>query len=110
VSLTVNAGEVLGVAGLIGAGRSELAEAICGVGPRRAGRVLLDGEPWGFNPRAMPFAPASAWYPEDRRHRGVIGAMTIRENITLPALGAYSRLGIVRRAAEAGPPTRLPVC
>ena len=101
VSLTVHAGEVLGVAGLIGAGRSELAEAICGVGPRRAGRVLLDGEPVGIQSARDAIRAGICLVPEDRRHRGVIGAMTIRENITLPALGAYSRLGIVRRAAEA---------
>ena len=101
VSLTVNAGEVLGVAGLIGAGRSELAEAICGVGPRRAGRVLLDGEPVGIQSARDAIRAGICLVPEDRRHRGVIGAMTIRENITLPALGAYSRLGVVRRAAEA---------
>ena len=63
VSLTVNRGEVLGLAGLIGAGRSELAEAICGVGTRLSGRVLLDGHRWRPTRRATPSAPASAWCP-----------------------------------------------
>ena len=62
VSLTVNRGEVLGIAGLIGAGRSELAEAICGIGPRLSGRVLLDGQPLGDRLAARRDPQrASAW-------------------------------------------------
>jgi ribose transport system ATP-binding protein len=101
VSLTVYAGEVLGVAGLIGAGRSELAEAICGVGPRRAGRVLLDGQPVAIHSPRDAIRAGICLVPEDRRRRGVIGAMSVRENITLPSLGSYARLGIVSRSAEA---------
>jgi ribose transport system ATP-binding protein len=101
VSLTVHAGEVLGIAGLIGAGRSELAEAICGVGPRRAGRVLLDGTPVVIDSARDAIRAGLCLVPEDRRGRGVIGAMSVRENITLPALGSFARLGVVRRAAEA---------
>jgi ribose transport system ATP-binding protein len=101
VSLTVYAGEVLGVAGLIGAGRSELAEAICGVGPRRGGRVLLDGKPVAIHSARDAIRAGICLVPEDRRRRGVIGPMSVRENITLPALGSYARLGVVRRRAEA---------
>jgi ribose transport system ATP-binding protein len=101
VSLTVRAGEVLGVAGLIGAGRSELAEAICGVGPRRAGRVRLDGEPVEVHSARDAIRAGICLVPEDRRRRGVIGAMSVRENLTLPVLGSYARLGVVRRRAEA---------
>ena len=101
VSLTVNRGEVLGVAGLIGAGRSELAEAICGVGTRVSGRVLLDGEPLAIGSPRDAIGAGICLVPEDRRGRGVIGAMSLRENITLPALGAHARLGLVKRASEA---------
>jgi ribose transport system ATP-binding protein len=101
VSLTVNAGEVLGVAGLIGAGRSELAEAICGVGSRQAGRVLLDGEAVAIHSARDAIRAGICLVPEDRRRRGVIGAMSVRENLTLPALGTYARFGVVKRAAEA---------
>jgi ribose transport system ATP-binding protein len=62
VSLAVHRGEVLGIAGLIGAGRSELAEAICGVGPPLAGRVLLDGAPLAIG-SARDASTASAWCP-----------------------------------------------
>ena len=100
VSLTVYAGEVLGVAGLIGAGRSELAEAVCGVGPRHAGRVLLDGQPVAIHSARDAIRAGICLVPEDRRRRGVIGAMNVRENITLPALASCTRFGVVRRAVE----------
>jgi ribose transport system ATP-binding protein len=101
VSLAVHAGEVLGIAGLVGAGRSELAEAICGVGTRMAGRVLLDGTPLTVRSARDALGAGLCLVPEDRRGHGVIGAMSVRENVTLPALGAYARLGLVNRAAEA---------
>ena len=101
VSLTVYAGEVLGVAGLIGAGRSELAEAICGVGPRRAGRVLLDGQPVAIHSPRDAIRAGICLVPEDRRGHGVVAAMSVRENITLPALTSHARLGLVNRSAEA---------
>jgi ribose transport system ATP-binding protein len=101
VSLTVHAGEVLGIAGLIGAGRSELVEAVCGVGTRTAGRVRLDGEALTIRSARDAIRAGICLVPEDRRGRGVIGAMSVRENITLPGLGAYARLGVVQRSAEA---------
>ena len=100
VSLTVNRGEVLGIAGLIGAGRSELAETICGVVPAVAGRVLLDGQPLVLDSPRDAIRAGMCLIPEDRRGRGIIAAMTVRENMTLPALGSYARLGLVKRSAE----------
>ncbi|HET9830270.1 MAG TPA: sugar ABC transporter ATP-binding protein, partial [Vicinamibacterales bacterium] len=101
VSLTVKRGEVLGVAGLIGAGRSELAETICGVATRVSGRVLLDGQPLAIDSPRDAIRAGICLVPEDRRGRGLIAGMSVRENITLPALGSYARLGIVNRSAEA---------
>ena len=100
VSLTVNGGEVLGIAGLIGAGRSELAETICGVVPAVSGRVLLDGQPLVLDSPRDAIRAGMCLIPEDRRGRGIIAAMTVRENMTLPALGSYARLGLVKRSAE----------
>jgi len=100
VSLTVNRGEVLGVAGLIGAGRSELAEAICGVGTRMSGRVLLDEEPVKIESPRDAIRAGICLVPEDRRGRGIIAPMSVRDNITLPALRSYARLGLVNRSAE----------
>jgi ribose transport system ATP-binding protein len=100
VSLTLNRGEVLGVAGLIGAGRSELAEAICGVVAPVSGRVLLDGQPLALDSPRDAIRAGICLVPEDRRGRGIIAPMTVRDNMTLPALESYARLGIVQRAAE----------
>ena len=101
VSLSVNRGEVLGLAGLIGAGRTELAEAICGVGTRVSGRVVLDGHPLPPNSPRDAIRAGLCLVPQDRRHHGVIAAMSVRENITLPAVGSYARLGLIRQSTEA---------
>jgi ribose transport system ATP-binding protein len=101
VSLTVHAGEVLGVAGLIGAGRSELAQAICGVDRLVSGRVLLDGRPVALRSARDAIRHGICLVPEDRRRRGVIGAMSIRENVTLPTLSSFARAGFILRTAEA---------
>jgi ribose transport system ATP-binding protein len=100
VSLTVHRGEVLGIAGLIGAGRSELAEAVCGIASRLSGRVLLDGAPLAIATPGDAIHHGICLVPEDRRGRGVIGAMSVRENLTLPNLSTYTRLGLVNRRAE----------
>ena len=100
VSLSVHRGEVLGIAGLIGAGRSELAEAVCGIRPRLSGRVLLDGEALAIATPGDAIRHGICLVPEDRRGRGVVGAMSVRENLTLPNLSAFTRLGLVNRHAE----------
>ena len=99
-SLTVYRGEVLGIAGLIGAGRSELAEAVCGIGPRLSGDVLLDGAPAAIASPRDAIRQGLCLVPEDRRGRGVVRGMSVRENITLPNLSAFARLGLVNRRAE----------
>ena len=100
VSLTLHAGEVLGVAGLTGSGRSEVAEAICGVGTRMAGRMLLNGQPLAINSPHEAIQRGICLVPEDRRRHGVVAAMTVRENVTLPALASYARFGLIDRASE----------
>jgi len=101
VSLTVHGGEVLGIAGLTGSGRSELAEAICGVGVRLSGRVLLDGQPLTIGSPGDAIRHGICLVPEDRRRHGVVAPMSVRENVTLPRLASYSRFGLVGRAREA---------
>jgi ribose transport system ATP-binding protein len=107
VSLAVHRGEVLGIAGLIGAGRSELAEAICGMGPRLSGRIVLDGQPLAIDSPRDAIRQGICLVPEDRRRCGVIAAMSVRENVTLPAVASYARLGLVVRAAEAAAVRRI---
>jgi ABC-type sugar transport system ATPase subunit len=101
ISLAVHRGEVLGIAGLIGAGRSELAETICGIAPRLSGRVLVDGQPLALGSPRDAIRHGICLVPEDRRRSGVVGAMSVRENVTLPALASYARFGLIARALEA---------
>jgi ribose transport system ATP-binding protein len=102
VSLTVRRGEVLGIAGLVGAGRSELAETICGIVPRLGGRIALDDRVLTITSPRDAIRQGLCLVPEDRRRHGVIDALSVRENITLPALDSYARVGLVRRRVEAG--------
>ena len=101
VSLAVHRGEVLGMAGLIGAGRSEVAEAICGIGAPLAGRVLLDGKALAIRSARDAIGHGICLVPEDRRRAGVVAAMSVRENVTLPSLTSHARFGIVARRSEA---------
>ena len=107
ISLDIHRAEVLGIAGLVGAGRTELAEAICGVGPRRSGEILLDGQPLAIHSARDAIRHGICLVPEDRRRCGVVGAMSVRENVTLPALWSYARLGLIGRSAEASAVRRM---
>lgn len=96
VSFTVRAGEILGLAGLVGAGRTELAEAIFGLRPAPGIEVLLRGKPVRH-----AVAEGLAYVPEDRRHHGLIMEMPIAENITLASLrGLFLDFAAERALAE----------
>jgi ribose transport system ATP-binding protein len=100
VSLTIRRGEILGLAGLIGAGRSELARAIFGVDPPLAGHVEMNGEAVSKSSPSEAIRRGIYLIPEDRRAAGLITGMTIRENVTLPALNRYSTAGLIRHSSE----------
>jgi ribose transport system ATP-binding protein len=100
VSFSVAAGEILGFAGLVGAGRSEVAQAIFGVDQALSGSILLDGRPVPVASSREAIDRGIYLIPEDRRRQGLHVDLTIRENVTLPSLGRYARSGLVRRAAE----------
>ena len=99
VSLTLRAGEIVGLAGLVGAGRSELARAIYGANPSSGGRVLVRGEALRGQPAASIQAGV-AMIPESRKDDGLVLRRSIRENVSLPSLGRLQRFGFVRRGAE----------
>ncbi|HEX9564600.1 MAG TPA: sugar ABC transporter ATP-binding protein [Gemmatimonadaceae bacterium] len=101
VSFTVHAGEVVGLAGLVGAGRSGIARAIFGLDRAASGRVTVRGSPVAIrNPRdAMRLG--IGFVPEDRKKQGLVPAMMARENASLPTLSRYARMGWVNGAAEA---------
>jgi rhamnose transport system ATP-binding protein len=100
VSFSVRHGEIVGLAGLVGSGRSEVARAIFGVDPLDAGQVLVGGKrlPLG-DPRAAIRAGV-AMVPEDRREQGLILDLSIERNATLPRLRSVSRWGLVSRSKE----------
>jgi rhamnose transport system ATP-binding protein len=93
VSLTVRAGEILGLAGLVGAGRTELARTIFGLTPKDAGEMRLRGEVIDITNPAQAMRCGIAYLPEDRRRHGVILDLPVSANITLASLDRLSRSG-----------------
>lgn len=100
INFTLRAGEIVGMAGLVGAGRSELAETIYGVRPRRAGQVHVDGIRVRIQRPADAIRAGILLVPEDRRTQGLVLEQSVRENLSLPSLDRLQRLRIVRRGRE----------
>lgn len=100
VSFSLRAGEVLGFAGLVGAGRSELAQALFGLDPDASGALYVRGKRASIrNPRDA-MALGLGFVPEDRKRQGLVLQMRARENTTLPTLESLARFGWVRSSAE----------
>jgi rhamnose transport system ATP-binding protein len=95
VNLTVRAGEIVGLAGMVGAGRTELARVLFGLTPADSGVVRLRGRPVLIDSPARAVALGIAYVPEDRRRHGVILEMSLAANATLAALRAASRFGFL---------------
>jgi rhamnose transport system ATP-binding protein len=93
VSLTVRAGEIVGLAGLVGAGRTELARTIFGLTPADRGEIRLRGRRVTVGSPAEAIAHGIAYVPEDRRRHGVVPELAISANVTLASLGRMSRRG-----------------
>jgi ribose transport system ATP-binding protein len=100
VSLRLYAGEVLGVAGLIGSGRSRLASAIGGIRPVRSGEVLRNGTPVRLRRPKDAVEAGIVVIPEDRKGEGLILDQSIRANVGLASLKDIARVGVVRVADE----------
>jgi rhamnose transport system ATP-binding protein len=100
VSLTVRRGEIVGLAGLVGSGRTELAEVLFGLRPADRGEILLNGKPVVVTSPANAIALGIGYVPEDRRHHGVVLDMSVTANTTLASLARVSRRGLIDRAAE----------
>jgi ribose transport system ATP-binding protein len=100
VSFAAGRGEILGLAGLVGAGRSEVARAIFGVETPVAGRIVLDGTTLTIADPADAIRHGVFLVPEDRRVSGLVVDFSIRENVSLPSLGRYATYGLVSRAQE----------
>ncbi|CAN5903768.1 sugar ABC transporter ATP-binding protein [soil metagenome] len=103
ISFEVQAGEVLGVAGLLGAGRTELLEALFGASLEPpTGTIVLDGQPGLFEDPRDAIAAGVALVTEDRKNLGLFDQMTVGENVTIAHLDALDRLGLIDSKAEAG--------
>ena len=100
VTLTVRRGEILGLAGLVGSGRTQLAETLFGLTPADAGDISIHGEPRRIASPADAIRAGLAYVPEDRRQHGVVLEMSVAANVTLASLGAVSSRGLVDRARE----------
>jgi rhamnose transport system ATP-binding protein len=94
INLDVRAGEIVGLAGLVGAGRTELARTIFGLTPADEGEISIRGRALKFNSPAQAISAGIAYVPEDRRRHGVILPMAISPNITLAALDQLSSYGV----------------
>ena len=95
VSLSVRTGEVVGLGGLLGSGRTETAKAIAGALPTDSGRVVVAGVPVRPGSTAAAVRAGISLLPEDRKSEGILPGLSVRENIALAALPGLSRFGLV---------------
>lgn len=100
VTFSVRAGEIFGIAGLVGSGRTELARALFGITPADGGQVLLDGKTLSIDSPAKAIAAGIGYVPEDRHLHGVVEDLPVVDNITITVLERLSRHGLLDRHAE----------
>ena len=100
VSFALRRGEILGLAGLVGSGRTELAETLFGLRPLDRGSIVVGGASARVTSPATAMALGIAYVPEDRRRHGVVLEMPVATNATLASLGRVSRHGLLNREAE----------
>ncbi len=95
VSFALRKGEILGVAGLMGAGRTEMARLICGADPREGGEIRINGTPRGISSPSDAVHAGIGYLSEDRKQFGLCLHLTVADNIALPTLEEYSNALIV---------------
>ena len=102
ISFDLHAGEILGIAGLVGSGRTELVRMIFGADARARGTVAIDGGGENWTSPREAIRNGIVLLPEDRRHQGLVLGMSVRENITLASLSRHRRRGLptVSKASE----------
>ena len=101
IDLEVRAGEIVGLAGIVGAGRSEVVQALFGLDPAATGEVRINDRPLALGSIEQALAAGLGLVPEDRKRQGLVLGLNCRENTALAALPLLTRFGFVRRAAEA---------
>jgi len=100
VTIEVHKGEILGVAGLLGSGRTETARAIFGAAPAEGGTIQLGGKPFEPHKPDDAIEAGIGFLSEDRKAEGIIPELSVRENLTLAALPTLTRFGVVSRAKQ----------
>jgi len=100
VSFSVRAGEVLGLTGLVSAGRTEVARLIFGADARDSGRIVLDGKELRVSSPREAIAAGICLLTEDRKAQGLVGALSARENFALPNLARWSCASFIRQKKE----------
>ena len=100
ISFDVGKGEVLGIAGLVGSGRSEVARAIFGVDEVASGQITFEGRVLKITSPQDAIAEGIYLVPEDRRSSGLVLEFNIRENVSLPGLQRYTAAGMINASAE----------
>ena len=100
VTFELHKGEILGFSGLIGAGRSELARAIFGLESPDSGKIFVNGEQVHIRNPRIAMKHGVVYLPEDRQHQGLILLMSITNNITLPILDQFAKMGLLDTGKE----------
>lgn len=100
ISFTVRSGEIVGIAGLMGAGRTEVAKVLFGAEPATAGKIYISGEERTIRKPMDAIRAGIALVTEDRKQEGLILSLSIRENISLPNLDKLSASGFMKRGKE----------
>jgi rhamnose transport system ATP-binding protein len=100
VSLKVRCGEIVGMAGLVGSGRTQFAECLFGLTPKDSGEILVEGERVEMRSAAEAIRNCLAYVPEDRRKHGLILEMDVAANTTLSSLAKISDYGILKTSIE----------
>jgi rhamnose transport system ATP-binding protein len=100
ISLTVRAGEIVGLAGLVGSGRSEVARAVFGIDRYDAGTVTVLGQQLRRTSPTAAMAAGVGFVPEDRRQQGLVMEMSVQQNVALASIHRLRRAGLIRAAAE----------
>lgn len=102
VSFQLRQGEILGFAGLVGAGRSELMQAIFGYLPASGGQVSMEGRPWILGDPHWSVGHGMVYLSEERKLHGILANLSLRENIGICLFGETARAGVIRGRLERG--------
>jgi ABC-type sugar transport system ATPase subunit len=95
ISFSLHAGQVIGISGLAGAGRTELARVIMGLDNRTSGQIFLKGKEVNFKSSSSAYKAGIAMLPEDRKQLGIISGLSVAENISISNLSSVSRFGFI---------------